>query len=278
MSLSRFVLAGLLAGNAAFATEGFIIGGGAEGDSDDGLALSLIGGIGFTENTWLSAGLARSSVDLVNGRELESEYADIELDHYFDPLGIRVGAAYWGDSDVLTSNDVRGAVYWRNDLASISFDYEYRDFEFIVPSTDFTSTRVIMFDADGFGLSARFEMSENTSLRLRGMKYNYSVPFRPVDNVDAARLISVTRLSLINSLVDHRAGMTLSIDQGLRNWEIDVSTWEGVIDRSRTRSLTVRYLMPMGSRADIELGLGYDDSELYGDVTFFSLYLYFYGD
>lgn len=254
-----------------------MIGGGAEGDSDDGLALSVIGGIGFTEDTWLSAGFAKSSVDLINDRELESVYADIELDHYFDPLGIRVGAAYWGDSDVLTSDDVRGAVYWRNDRASVSLDYEYRDFEFIVPSTDFTSTRVIMFDADGFGLSARFETSENTSVRLRGIKYDYSVRFRPLENVDAARLISVTRLSLINSLVDHRAGVTLSIDQGLRNWEFDLSTWEGVIDRSRTRSLTVRYLMPMGSRADIELGLGYDDSELYGDVTFFSLYLYFYG-
>ena len=110
------------------------------------------------------------------------------------------------------------------------------------------------------------------------MKYDYSVPFRPIENVDAARLISVTRLSLINSLVDHRASVSLSIDHGQKNWDIDISTWESIIDRSRTRSLTVRYLMPATNKTDIELGVGYDDSELYGDVTFFSFYLYFYGD
>ena len=136
----------------------------------------------------------------------------------------------------------------------------------------------VKFDADGFGLSLRFKTSENTSVRLRGMKYEYSVPFRPVENVDAARLISVTRLSLVNSLVDHRAGVSLSIDQGLSNWDIDLSTWENILDRSRTRSLTVRYLFPMSDQTDLELGVGYDDSELYGDVTFFSLYLFFYGN
>ena len=192
--------------------------------------------------------------------------------------GIRLGAAYWGDSDVLVSHDWRVAAYYRGDVATVSFDYEYRDFDFIIPSTDFLATRRVMFDADGFGLSARIKTSENTSIRLRGMKYDYSVPFRPVENIDAARLISVTRLSLINSLVDHRASLSLSIDQGLKNWEIDISTWESIIDRSRTRSLTLSYLLPMTDRTDIELGIGYDDSELYGDVTFFSLYLFFYGD
>jgi hypothetical protein len=265
-------------GNAAIAAEGFMLGGGAEGDSEGGLSYAVIGGVGFTENTWLSAALAQSEVDLVNGRQLETDYADIELDHYFDPVGVRLGAAYWGDSDVLTSNDWRASGYFRNDVVTLSFDYEYRDFEFIIPSTDFTTSRQLFFDADGFGVLARFETSETTNLRLRGIKYDYSVPFRPVDNVDASRLLSVTRLSLINSLVDHRASLTLGIETGESAWEIDLTTWEGAISRSRTKSLTVRYLFPASRRTDVELGLGYDDSELYGDVTFFSLYLFFFGD
>jgi hypothetical protein len=278
MCSSRFVASLLFFCASAVAADGFMIGAGAESDSDGGLSVAVIGGVGFTEDTWLSAGYAQSDVDLISGRELETKYADVELDHYFAPLGVRIGAAYWGDSDVLESNDWRGSVYYRNEKATVSFEYEYRDFDFIIPSTDFTSSRRVMFDADGFGLSMRFKTSENTSVRLRGMKYDYSVPFRPVDNVDAARLISVTRLSLVNTLVDHRAGISLSIDHGLKNWDLDLSTWENVLDRSRTRSLTLRYLMPMTDRTDIELGIGYDDSELYGDVTFFSLYLFFYGD
>ena len=278
MSLSRYLFVLVLTASSAIAAEGHMVGGGVESDSDSGLSAALIGGIGFTGDTWLSAGVAQSKVDLVSGRELETRYADIELDHHFDPIGIRIGAAYWGDSDVLESNDWRAAAYYRNDATTVSFEYEYRDFDFTIPSVDFLATRRVMFDADGFGLSLKFKTSENSSLRLRGMKYDYSVPFRPVDNVDAARLVSVTRLSLINSLVDHRASLSLNIDQGLKNWDIDISTWEGILDRSRTKSLTVRYLVPMTDGTDIELGVGYDDSELYGDVTFFSLFLFFYGD
>ena len=33
----------------------------------------------------------------------------------------------------------------------------------------------------------------------------------------------------------------------------------------------------MSDNSDIEFGLGVDDSELYGTVTFLSVYMYFYG-
>ena len=277
MSLSRLVLLVLLTSNALAAGDGFMIGGGVESDSEDGVSVSLIGGVVLGEKTWLSAGVAKSSVELSRGREVESLYADIELDHYFDPVGVRIGAAYWGDSDVLESDDLRASIYWRGKAVRLAAEYEYRDFDFIIPSLDLQSAREIMFDADGLGASARFQMSESTSLRLAGIKYDYSVPFRPVENTDAADLLTVSRLSLINTLVDHRASLTLGIDHGLKRWEFDIATWEGVINGSRTNSATLRFLTPMGARTDIEFGLGYDESELYGDVMFFSLYLYFYG-
>jgi hypothetical protein len=277
MSLARLSVLLLLAGNAAAAGDGFMIGGGVEGDNVDGLSAAVIGGFGVAENTWLSAGVAKSSVELLSGRDLETLYADIELDHFFDPVGVRIGAAYWGDSDVLESNDWRTSLYWRNESVTLAAEYEYRDFDFIIPSADLQSSRTVKFDADGIGASLKFQMSENTSLRLKGMSYDYSVPFRPIENVDAARLFSVSRLSLINSLVDYRAGLSLGIDQGLKRWEIDVWSWENVIAGSRTDSITLRFLMPTTDKTDVEFGLGYDDSESYGDVVFFSLYLYFYG-
>ena len=254
-----------------------MIGAGVESDTDEGISASLIGAIDLGKETLLSAGVAKSSVDLADGRELDTSYADIALDHFFDPLGIRIGAAYWGDPDVLESNDWRASLYWRNDAIMLAAEYEFRDFDLIIPGNDINPGREIAFDADGIGATARFQTSENTSLRLSGIKYDYSVPFRPVENVDAARLLSVSRLSLINSIIDYRANISLGIDQGPRYWEIDFSTWEGVIDQSRTKSITLRFLTPMTDKTDIEFSLGYDDSELYGDVAFFSLYLYFYG-
>ncbi len=277
MSSFRLVLLLLVAAESLAAGNGFMIGGGLESDNEDGISAALIGGVGITEKTWLSGAVAQSSVELSNGRDLDTLYADLEFDHHFDPIGIRAGLAYWGDSDVLESSDWRASLYFRNEAVTIAGEYEYRDFDFIIPSTDLTSSRKLEFDADGFGASLSFKLGENASLRLKGMSYDYSVPFRPVENVDAARLLSVSRLSLINSLVDYRANVTLGIDQGLKRWEIDFATWEDVIAGSRTDSLTLRFLTPMTDQTDIEFGLGYDDSDLYGDVAFFSVYLFFYG-
>ena len=277
MSCFRCLLL-LLVSSPALAAEGFMLGGGAESDSDGGISAAFVGSVGLAEETWLSAAVAGSSVDLDDDREVEAVYADIELDHFFDPVGIRAGVAYWGDADVLKSNDVRFSGYFRNDLITFSGDYEYRDFDLTIPPTDFFAGRRFMFDADGFGLTAQIRTSENTRLRLRGIKYDYSVDFRPGDRVEAGRLLSVSRLSLINSLVDHRAGISLSLDRGQNNWNFDLSTWESIFTGSRTRSLTIRYLFPASDKTDLELGVGYDDSELYGDVSFFSLYLFFYGD
>lgn len=278
MRSSRSILLLLLASNAFADGDGFLLGGGVESDTEDGVRASLLGGLGLAEHTWLSGAVSKSSVELPNGRDIDNLYADLELDHWFDPVGIRLGVSYWGDSDILDSNDWRASLYWRNDKVTLSVEYEFRDFDFTVPALDLATNREFTFDADGIGARARIQLSDNVSMSLVGKTYDYSVDFVPDENRDVISLISVSRLSLINSLIESRAGLELAIDRGLKRWEFDFSTWKGEIDKSRTNSLTVRYLLPMSGKSDIELGLGYDDSDLYGDVTFFSIFLYFYGD
>ena len=253
-----------------------MVGGGVESDSADGLNLALIGGYGFTDKTWLTGGLARSSAELGNGQDLDNLYGDLELDHWFEPVGIRIGGAYWGNSDILESQDGRVSLYWRGDSAMFAAEFERRDFDLRIPRTDFSAGRRITFDADGLGASLRFDLGDRADVRLSGMKYDYSVPFRPIEDRDIIELISVSRLSVLNSLVDSRAGITLGIDRGTKRWEIDASTSEGAVAAVRRKSYTLRYLMPMGGSSDIEFSLGYDESEIFGEVTFFSVYLYFY--
>lgn len=276
MSLLRAAALLLLAGNALAAGE-FMIGGGLESDTDDGISGALIGSLGIGEKTWLSGAVAKSSVELVDGVDLETLYGDLGLEHWFDPVGVRIGVGYWGDSDILESRDWRASLYWRGDRAMFALDYEFRDFDLTTPGIDLLPQREIMFDADGIGATLKFDMGENADLRLSGMKYDYSFPFRPVENVDVVRLISASRLSLLNSLDDHRVSITLGIDHGPRRWEIDVATSQGAIANVRSNAYTLRFLLPMADKSDIEFGLGYDDSEVYGEVTFLSLYLYFYG-
>ncbi len=265
-----------VAGNA-FAAEGFIIGGGVEGDSSDGLSGAVVVDVGLTEKTWLSATAAYSSVDVANGQSINSRYGDLTLDHWFEPLGVRVGVSYWGDSDVLDSNDWSLSLYWRNDDFSIAGDYEFRDFTFEIPQTDFFPGRTVEFDADGIGLTASIELTDDVDLRFSGMAYDYSINLGLDRNRGILDLLSFSRLSLINSLVDHRAYATLGVDVGERRLQFELGKWEGEVDGGTTRSATVRFMTPMGKSSDVEFSLGLDDSDLYGSVTFLSVFVFFYG-
>ena len=276
MSWSKSIALLLLSGQCWAAGE-YVVAGGVQGDSADGIAVVLLGDVAVGEQTWLSAGVARSSVDLNVRDELQTWYGDLGLDHFFDPAGVRLGVAYWGDSGLLDSTDLRAALYFRGNRGYLSFDYEFRDFELELPEFDFLRRRQVNFDANGFGLGARLDLSDNVDLRFRGMSYDYSVNLRFDPDRDLVNLISVTRLSLLNTLVDYRASLGLGIDVGLKRLEFEVAQWEGAVAGSRTNSYSVRFLTPISERNDIEFELGYDDSENYGEVTVFSVLLYFYG-
>jgi hypothetical protein len=276
MSWSRYLLLLFLSGNSWAAGE-FVIAGGVEGDTADGLALALFGDVAIGDETWLSGGVARSSVDLEIRDHLETWYADIGIDHFFDPVGIRLGAAYWGDDDILDSVDLRTSLYFRGDSGSLSFDYEFRDFELMLPQFDRPSRRQVTFDAQGIGIAARLDLTDKVDVRFKGIAYDYSVDLRIDPNRDIVNVISVSRLSLINSLVDYRANIGLRIDFGLKRLEFDIAQWEGAVAGARTNSYSLHFLTPVGERNDIEFGIGYDDSDTYGQVTVFSVYLYFYG-
>ena len=266
----------LLAGRVV-AGEGYVLGAGLEGDSQDGFAVALIGDFGVAKETWITAAVARYSAESALSQDLDTWYADVGIDHWWNPIGIRAGAAYWGDSDTLDSTDLRGSAYWRNDWLSISGDYQHRDFDIVLPATDFFAGRKAGFSADGIGLSARVEITDTVSFSLSGMDYNYDVNLKLDSNRPLLQLLTFSRLSLINSLVDYRATATLALDAGKRRWNFDIGTWKGEVDGATTRSATVRFLNPINDRSDIEFALGVDDSELYGNVTFFSVFLLFYG-
>ncbi len=267
----------LLAAGRGVAGDGYILGAGVEGDSQDGLAVSLIGEFGLAEETWLSAAVARYSADSALRQDLDTWYADLGIDHWWNPVGVRAGVTYWGDDDSLDSTDLRGSVYWRNDRFSISGDYQYRDFDIVLPATDFFESRKVGFSADGVGLTARVEITDTASFLLSAMDYDYDVNLRLDSNRPLLQLLTFSRLSLINSLVDYRATATLGLDVGKRRWSLDIGTWKGEVDGGTTRTATVRFLNPISDRSDVEFALGVDDSDLYGNVTFFSVFLFFYG-
>ena len=255
----------------------FVLGAGLETDSEDGFAATLLADVAIGADTWLSASVTDSGVDDPSQRTVDYLNADIGIDHYFDPVGVRFGISYWGDSELLDSVDVRGSVYSRGPSTYLSIDVERRDFDFAIPRRDTLPNVEVGFDATGLGLSGRADATDAVSLRGRAMTYEYSRDFEFGDAARVADLLTFSRLSVLTSLVDWRISAGVDVDIGRRQLSFNLSRWQGVVDDSDNVGATIAFLTPLTRRTDLELSLGYDDSDRYGDVTFLSAYLYFYG-
>ena len=273
--LAAFMLAILLGGNA-FGGGGYVIGLGAEGDTSDSFAYSAFGDFGLTEKTWLSVTAAKAEAQGAIS-ELNTLYGDIGLDHYFDPIGIRIGAAYWGDDDILDSVDYRGSLYMRTDAITLAADYERRNFDFPFQLAPLLERRQVEFEADGYGLNFRAKASERVNLFIRGMIYDYSVDLTRLQNISDLNFLSASRLSLANSLLDHRVDTGIEFKFGLKLFSLEAGTRQTAIDNGRVNSYSVGFLFPVSDASDIELRVGYDDSDNFGGTAVFSFFWFFYG-
>ena len=187
---------------SALAEKGdYILGAGLSADDADGFATIVFADWSVADETWLSASVGRNNVELPRFQELDTWYGDIAIDHYWDPAGARFGVAYWGDSDVLDSIDLIGALYTRGEQGMLSVDAEYRDFELRLPPIDLLQRTRVPFNATGLGLSGRLSLSERVDLRLAGMSYEYNVNLRSQDAGRIINLLSISRLSLLSSLI-----------------------------------------------------------------------------
>jgi len=282
MSWSRLLAALLLTGpflaTIVLAEKGdYILGAGVSVDDENGFAAIVVADLSVAEQTWLSASIGRNSVELPNLEDLDTWLGELSIDHFWEPAGVRLGVAYWGDARILDSVDWFAALYTQGQKGRISVDAEYRDLELELPPFDIFARTNIPFHAGGLGVSGRLNISERTDLRFAGMSYEYNVNLRIEDTDRVVRLLSISRLSLLSSLIDWRVSAGIGVNFGLQRWQLDVAKWRGAIDGGDNRSVTIAFLTPMTDKTDIEISLGYDDSDLYGEVTVLNLFLYFYG-
>ncbi len=269
------ILVCLVCNGSAIAAD-YILGFGAVADSEDGRAFTAFGDFGIRENTWLSATVGTTETESVVGG-FSTTFADVGIDHYFKPFGIRISGAYWGDSKILDSEDVRAALYYRNDKASFSVDYERRNFDFVLQANLLRDAREAEFHADGWGMTNRMQIGDRTTFRLSGMVYDYSRDIRIQPEIDVLRFLSASRLSLINSLIDYRINAGVEFRFGLRSVDLSLGRWKTAVDQSKVDSYTIGFLTPMTDRTDFEIRLSFDDSESFGNTTALTVYLYYFG-
>ncbi|MEX0976014.1 MAG: hypothetical protein WDZ50_02820 [Woeseia sp.] len=249
---------------------------GAELDTEEGRALSAALDIAAGSKTWVSAAVAHSHSDGFAGG-VESRYAVLELDRSFSSAGIRIGAAYRDNADVLDSIDLRASIYLRQDAYRLSVDLERRDFDLALQSPLQPEARTIDFTADGIGLTGSLRTGKRTSFFAGGMWYDYSRNIRLQQDIESLRYLSRSRLTLMNGLLDNRWHAGMEIEFGLKSLDVGFSRWQTAVGHGRVDSISIGFLMPLGKTSDIEFRLAFDDSANYGNSSVFSVFGYFFG-
>lgn len=257
-------------------TAGFVLGAGIEADSEDGRALTAFGDFEVSDKTWLSGSLSAFEINGPLGKR-DTRFADVGLDHFFEPFGVRIGASYWGNSDLLDSLDLKASLYYRSESIMLAADYERRDFDFVVLSDFPLLRRTAEFSANGIGLTSRFPAGENASLHIGGISYDYSRNIRVQPDIDVLRFLSSSRLSMINSLIDYRVSAGAEYRFGLRSVDFSVGRWRTAVDGGTVDSFSMGYLTPFTDRLDAELRFSIDESEYFGRTVAMSVYLYYFG-
>ena len=255
--------------------QGLVLGFGGEGDTAGGRAATLFADVGLGSRTWISGMLATARTG-GGPATLETRYADLAMDHWFAPVGVRLGAGYWGDDNILDSKDLRGSLYFRNEAISLSANYERREFDFTFSLDLLRRPRVVEFYSDGYGANARFKVNDTVALSLDGMIYDYSRDINLQPNIDILRIFSTSRLALMNSLLDYRVGAGIDWTFGLRNVDLRVEQWQTAIDQGRVDSIGIGFLTPTSDFNDVEFRASFDYSEDFGKTMTFSVYFYFY--
>lgn len=255
--------------------EGYVLGIGADADTADGRSITAFGDFGIGKQTWLSLMASGAETQGII-RDNETAYVDAGLDHFFEPVGFRIGAVYWGNADILDSRDIRASLYVRGDAGSLSVNFEKRNFEFDLQS-DLLRGNTVTFSADGWGLNSRLALGDKASFYLGGMQYDYSRNLRIQPDISVLAFLSSSRLSMINSLIDERFNAGLEFEFGLRSIDVTAARWQTAVDGGTVDSYSIGFLTPLSDRTDAEFRVAFDDSETFGRTTAFSVYLYYFG-
>ena len=93
-------------------------------------------------------------------------------------------------------------------------------------------------------MSARVELSDSVDLSFSAMQYDYNVNLGNAENRPISDSLFISRLSLLNGLIDYRGRLGVGVDP--RRLSLDYATWKGGVGERVPNSVTLRFLMPMG--------------------------------
>ncbi len=294
---------------SAAAESAWILSAGGEVDDESGHRFDA-GAIWVAKDSTSVSLLGARSDSTTDFDEFTSTTAILAVDHHFDPVGVSLEARWREDSEFLEALTWAGSLYlrtapWRISLKgeTRSTDFEPMTFENVIITRDgvpiqVSATSECGLDSTAFGAGASYSGSV-WSLRLSGTQYDYDDADCEFTNVTppsferflrlrpnllpliAPRLALFQRLQRSSitresTFLDSTLSAGLGFREGPRTWELDYYHDREQFDRLESDTLIAGVTLPTGDRADLELRLGFTDSDVVGNVAFVGFTLYGY--
>lgn len=235
--------------------------------------------IAATETMWLRASGSFGSSPNSRG-DIRTRTLSVGVDQSFGSLGLTLDLQRWGDPDLVESNDIRGSLYYRGDVLSLTLLAERRDLDVTFSVTGLGGdvfSRTAGFSGDGWGLRFATKPSEKWRVFASGRKYDYSANLAVLPRIQLVDFLFSSTLTLANSLVDFETSAGVERSFGDRSLTLTYARDRSAVDRSFLKSLDVGFLFPVGKRVDLELSFGASDSQDFGSETFAGVYIFIYG-
>ncbi len=265
----------LLCSHAAIAENPYVVGLSAAVDSAEGMSVTGLVDYSLSDETTItaSAGVTNAEGDTSDFQTLEW---DIELAHKFGPLGVDVSAGQWGDSDEFESVNGSIGLFRESGRWRSSVGYLVRDLEIMFRSTNAPSGRSRgEVQARGLRAGLSYAYESGAGIFLNARRYDYDQNIRRLDQIQIARLLSPSSLTLSGSLLDHSASVGIDWPYREHILSLTASRDRTAVDSRDVDSLAVGWLMPAGKQSDVEFGIGASRDDM--DTQYFvSVLVLFY--
>jgi hypothetical protein len=243
----------------------WLLGIGAQADEDGSDSALATLHWGIRPNSWLSVTAGRSASP-ADRADVKAGTLALGFDQLFDRVGFTLGVERWGDSGVLETEDLGGAVYFDRQRWRVGFGFKTRDidipFTFTGPLGG-TVQRSASVAAERYSVDVRAALGERWNLYFGLAEHDYERDLNVLPRIDRFNFLSASTMTLANSFIDHErsVGLERQFQRVLLN--LRAATDRSAIDDSRLDTFDAALLLPLGRRADLEVNVGHGRSDLF---------------
>lgn len=266
----------LFACHSTFAGNPYVAGVSIAVDNVDGRGVAGLVDYSLADSTSITLGAGITQAD-GSPVDIKTRFWDASLSHDFGPAGVNVSLGQSGDRGEFESDNWSIGLFSTLGSWRVSTDILQRELELTFRSNN-NPESVMNADVGANGIRAGVSYTSETGAGwfISALRYDYDRNVTRLNQFRITRLLSPTSLTLSGNLIEHSASIGGDWPVGEQLLSMTFSRDRTAVDQMDVDSVSFGWLTPMGTRSDMEIGIGISRDDM--DTQYFVSALFlFYG-